>query len=323
MTTVFCRGYANVENEIKMSEDHLLHGGSTGKTFVSAITMQMLSENAFRLDDKIAVYLSDYEWFDRLPNASDITLRDLLQHTSGIERYEFKESFTNELLKDPNRYWELEDLVQYVLDDPPLFAAGDEFSYADTNYILLAMIIEKVSNEAYNSILQERILSKLTEHSFTPTDTRKIEGMAQGYIGADDPLGFDSLFLNKDGYAIHNMQFEQTGGGLAFKTKDYSRWLKNLYEGNAFDLDRWKEQYFDGVEAKGVGGEYGLGVQIMKIPDGGVFYGHSGFFPGYFTLGMYCPETKRAIALQLNSSQMQHIRPFYAGFIQMMRMIAK
>jgi D-alanyl-D-alanine carboxypeptidase len=99
-----------------------------------------------------------------------------------------------------------------------------------------------------------------------------------------------------------NPQFEWCGGGIASTTEDLARWAKLLYEGRAFDRSLLPEM-LNGVPARlGPEAKYGLGVIIRPAGALGISYGHSGFFPGYVTEMMYFPESKIAIAVQVNTS---------------------
>lgn len=110
-----------------------------------------------------------------------------------------------------------------------------------------------------------------------------------------------------NGKFIINPQFEWTGGGWASTGEDLARWAKMMYEGKAFD-DSLLPQMLDGVAAPMLGREtkYGLGVIIRKT-SAGTTYGHSGFFPGYMTDMMYFPDSKIAVAVQVNTSVPQNL----------------
>ncbi|MDX1930497.1 MAG: serine hydrolase, partial [Pirellulaceae bacterium] len=105
-----------------------------------------------------------------------------------------------------------------------------------------------------------------------------------------------------EGKMIINPQFEWTGGGYASTAADLARWAKAFYEGKAFDA-ALLPQVLDGVEAPmlGRGAKYGLGTMIRNTA-GKVTYGHGGFFPGYMTEMIYHPESRIAVAVQVNSS---------------------
>lgn len=318
----FASGWADKENQVRMTTEHKLHGGSTGKIVVSAVMMQLVYEKKITLDDKVSKYLGDYEWFDRLANAQSITIRNLLNHSSGIIRYEFKEAFLTELKTDPNKVWQPEELLSYVLDDEPPFEAGKGFTYADTNYILLGMIIEKITGSSFYSEADKRVLKPLKLTSFSPTSSNDISYMAQGYYteGSEYALGFKAPFL-VDGKAQNNMQFEWTGGGYFYKNSDFARLLKRIYEGQVFDMENLKDDFFDFIDAQEIQGSYALGVIRYEFPGIGTFIGHSGFFPGYNTAGFYNPATKQVFTMQINSTDLPQLQKFFSDYLSMVRLI--
>ncbi|GAB4252439.1 MAG: serine hydrolase domain-containing protein [Ekhidna sp.] len=320
----FASGYADKENNVRMTPQHKLHGGSTGKTIVPGVLMQLIAEGKVALDDKVSKYLGANDWFDQLANSQDITVRHLMQHSSGIVRYEFKEEFLNDLKKNPNKKWKPEELLAYVLGDAPPFEAGEGFTYSDTNYILLGMIIEKVTGNTFYDEARNRIIEPLGIASFSETNKKAISNMAQGYYeeGSEYALGFKSPFL-VDGKAQNNMQFEWTGGGYAYENADYARLLKALYEGEVFDMELLRDDFFGYIAAEEIGGQYGLGVIQYQFPNLGEFIGHSGFFPGYNTAGFYHPETGQAFTMQINSTQGNHLRTFFRDYLTIVGMILR
>jgi D-alanyl-D-alanine carboxypeptidase len=306
-------GLSDTAGKKNMSPNDLLLQGSVGKTYVAAVTLQLVHEKKIGLDDKIEKYLGKEAWFARLPNGPDITTRMLMTHTSGLVRYEFKEQFTADLSKNPDKVWKPEELVAYILDSPPPFAAGKGWQYSDTNYIVLGMIIERVTKSTYYRELKRRLLEPLGLRHTVPSDGRAIPGLAQGYAGANNPFGGTDAMIVNGKFAI-NPQFEWCGGGIASTSEDLARWAKLLYEGRAFDRSLLPEM-LNGVPARlGPETKYGLGV-IIRPTARGVSYGHSGFFPGYVTEMMYFPESKIAIAVQVNTSAPRVTGKPLTGFI--------
>ena len=293
-------GFADTAKKEAMTTRHLLLQGSVGKTYASAVAMQLIHEGRFSLDDRIAKYLGDEPWFSRLPNAQSITIRQLMNHTSGLVRYEFNERFTADLTAAPDRVWKPQELVSYILDTAPPFAAGQGWDYSDTNYIVLGMIMEKVTGKAYYDLARERVIGPARLTATVPSNARAIAGLANGYAGANNPFGGSDAML-VDGRMVINPQFEWTGGGIASTAADLARWGKRLYEGGAFDASMLRP-LLDGVPARlGPNSKYGLGVIIRETPLG-TLYGHSGFFPGYQAEMLYLPAQKAAVAFQVNSS---------------------
>jgi D-alanyl-D-alanine carboxypeptidase len=87
-------GFSDKTKKIRMTPADLMLQGSVGKTYVAAVALQLVHEGKINLDDKIEKHLGNEPWFSRLPNGRDITVRMLMNHTSGLVRYEFKEQFT-------------------------------------------------------------------------------------------------------------------------------------------------------------------------------------------------------------------------------------
>lgn len=294
-------GFSDLETKRPMKADDLMMAGSVGKTYAAAVAMQLVKEGKVNLDDKIERYLGKEAWFSRLPNSKDITVRQLMNHTSGLVRYEFKETFAKDLAANPYNVWKPEELIAYLFDEKAAFDAGKGWDYSDTNYIVLGMIIEKVTGEKFYDLAKKRIIKRHNLKRTIPQDRREIKGLVQGYAGDKNPFGKFDLTIKDGKYAV-NPQFEWTGGGWVTTAEDLARWAKTIYEGRAF-LPELLPQVLDGVPAPLLGKEtkYGLGV-IIRPTSAGISFGHSGFFPGYRADMMYFPDTKISVAVQMNSS---------------------
>lgn len=298
-------GFSDLEKKTMMKPTDIMAAGSVGKTYAVAVALQLVKEGKINLDEKVGKYLGKEAWFARLPNAKDITVRQLMNHTSGLVRYEFKDQFTKDLTANPDKVWRPEELVAYLLDEKAPFEAGKGWDYSDTNYIVLGMIIEKVTGKKFYDEAAKRVLKPLKFERTFPQDRRELKGLIQGYAGANNPFGGTDEMI-KDGKFAINPQFEWTGGGYVSNAEDLARWAKMMYEGKAFDAALLTEM-LAGVPAKlGRDTKYGLGV-IIRPTAAGLTYGHSGFFPGYMTDMMYFPEHKISVAVQVNSSVPQNL----------------
>lgn len=296
-------GYSDKAKNTRMDPEDRMLAGSTGKTFASATALQLVKEGKINLDDKVEKYLGHYAWWARMPNAKDITVRQLMNHSSGLVRYEFKDQFTKDLTANPTKTWKPEELLAYLLDEKAPFEAGKGWDYSDTNYIVLGMIIEKVTGKKFYDEAKRRFVKPLKLEDTIPQDGLKLKKVIQGYAGANNPFGGKDEMIAADGKFTINPQFEWTGGGWATTSEDLATWAKAMYEGRAFDASLLP-QALDGVAAPMLGREtkYGLGVIIRKTAGGVTTYGHSGFFPGYMTDMMYFPEQRTAVAVQVNTS---------------------
>jgi D-alanyl-D-alanine carboxypeptidase len=299
-------GYSDRDSKTPMKPDDRMLAGSVGKTFAAATALQLVKQGRISLDDKIEKYFDKEPWFDRLPNARDITVRQLMNHTSGLVRYEFKETFTKDLTANPMKVWTPEERLAYLFGEKAKFQAGKGWDYSDTNYIVLGMIIEKVTGKKFFDEANRRVLKPLKLKDTIPQEGPVMKRVVQGYAGPNNPFGGKDAMI-ENGKFVVNPQLEWTGGGYASTSEDLARWAKMMYEGKAFDASLLP-QVLDGVAAPMLGGEtkYGLGVIIRKTP-AGTSYGHSGFFPGYLTDMMYFPEQKIAVAAQVNTSVPQDL----------------
>jgi D-alanyl-D-alanine carboxypeptidase len=293
-------GWADTATREPMTTSHRLLQGSVGKTYAAALAMQLVHEERLHLDRPVSAYLGDLPWFARLPNARDLTVKMLMNHTSGLTRYEFREQFTRDLTANPTRVWRPEELLSYILDTPPAFPAGEGWEYSDTNYIVLGMILERLTQQRYYDVVLQRVIAPVNLTQTVPSDRRAIDSLSQGYAGSNNPFGGSDAML-VDGQMVINPQFEWTGGGIASTAHDLALWGKALYEGRAFP-EAMLPYMLTGVPARlGQNSRYGLGVIIRETPLG-TLYGHSGFFPGYQAELLYSPASKVALALQINTS---------------------
>jgi D-alanyl-D-alanine carboxypeptidase len=298
-------GFSDRDAKTPMRAGDRMPAGSTGKTFAAALAMQLVKDGKISLDDKVEKYLGKEPWFTRLPNAKDITVRQLMNHTSGLVRYEFKKEFTDYLTANPYKVWTPEDRLAYLFDEKAPFEAGKGWDYSDTNYIVLGMIIERVTGKNFYDEAQRRFVNKFKLRGTIPQDGPELKGVVQGYAGASNPFGGKDKMI-ENGKFIVNPQLEWTGGGWASTGEDLARWAKVMYEGRAFDASMLPVM-LDGVPAKlGRDVKYGLGV-IIRPTQAGTSYGHSGFFPGYMTDMMYFPDKKIAVAVQVNTSVPQDL----------------
>ncbi len=302
-------GLADSEANEPMPINARMPAGSVGKTFVAATALALVKEGKLALDEKVSTWLGDEPWFDGLPNAPDITLRMLLTHSSGLPDH-IKDPRLGERLQelrvadengeeDPDWYLKPRQAVGMLVGKPALFPAGTSFSYTDTGYILVGLIIEKVAGSGYYDEVGRRFLGPLRLDLTVPSDRRAIPGLVPGYTGPDNPLALTPK-STVDGVLTFNPATEYTGGGMASNPGDLARWAKELYEERAM-AGPYLEDLLSSVEWVGAAGtRYGLGVIIRESPLG-THYGHSGWYPGYVSRVLYFPEERVAVAVQVNT----------------------
>lgn len=295
-------GYADPATKRQLKSTDLFLVGSTGKTYVTGIVHLLEAEGWLDFDNTAASYFEedqDDAWLDALPNGREVTLRQLLRHQSGIPRYVFGEEFTSTLTSQPDRVWTPKELLAFASREA-LFAPGEKWAYSDTNYILLGMVVEKVTGKRFYDLVRTRLLEPNGLEQTIPTDQRLIARMAQGHVVMGRSMGVGEWAL-QGGQFSYNVQFEWCGGGWATTPSDLARWVGLLYGGEAFD-EEYLGSLLDTVPAGrlGRGIEYGLGVMLRTTAAGELRY-HDGFMPGYTTSAGIFPASKIAVAIQLAS----------------------
>ncbi len=308
-------GFADLEEQIPMTPDTRMPAGSVGKTFVAATAIALWQEGKLGLDDKMSRWLGEHEWFERVPNAEDLTVRHLLRHRGGLPDHVYFPEFHQAILgvRDPDFYLRPAQLMAFVFDKEPLFPAGEDFSYADTGYILLGMVIEKAGGKPYYQQLRERFLDPLGFERTLPADRRQLPEVAAGYLDRD-PLGLPFTKTMRQGSLMIHPLNEWTGGGLVSTSLELARWAKALYEGKALP-----KPYLDELLACPGKGDscYGLGVFVEQGPEGPA-YGHPGWFPGYITRMTYLDDHDMAVALQVNVDHQQQTRAYLARIVDLL-----
>ena len=298
-------GLADVERKISMTPSSRMLAASIGKSFVAATILQLAKQERLKLDDPLSLWLGERPWFSRLPNHSTITLYHMLTHISGLPDHVHSPAFLEfykRTWQNSNHAFEPESLVEFILDQSPLFNAGKGWRYSDTGYILLGLVIEKVTKKRYYQELEERFLRPLQLHATTPSDRPNLAQLAAGYTKEDNPFGLPCKSLCNSGVMAWNPAMEWTGGGLVSTSSDLARWAKLLFEGLAM-----KEVYLTDlltpvpISNDQPGLYYGTGVVIKENDALGRIYGHYGIIPGYTSSIRYFPKEKVACAFQINT----------------------
>lgn len=315
-------GIADSLQNKKMTPEHRMLAGSNGKTLFVAAILALAEEGLFQLDDPVEKYLADEEWFEQLPNAHSITMRMLMNHTSGLEEYYTLGDFMGILKADPDRSWKPEENFSYVLGRKPLFKAGSGWGYADTNYLLLGYTVEKISGRNLYDVVQEKVIGPYNLANTEPSVKRDLKNLAVGYSASFSPFPYHGAML-EDGKLVFNPQFEWAGGGFVSNIEDLAKWAKAFYFFEELS-EETREAVRDGVPAKtGDGHLYGLGVQIRPTSEYGYTYGHSGWYPGYLTDALYISELDLALSIQFNTDDVKKLQESpYSYLLKFAKMIA-
>ena len=175
-------GKADLASDIDLKPCHITRVGSTVKTFTAATILLLQEEGKLNLDDKITEYLST-DYLRGLANAETVTIRQLLQHSSGIYNYIVDSHFQTASLNDLIKVWRPEELLFYARNKPANFQPNDDVQYSNTGYILLGEIIEAIEKKPFYKVFEEKLFEPLNL-SFTrfAAEDPVPEGIIQGYI---------------------------------------------------------------------------------------------------------------------------------------------
>ena len=188
-------GYADPENKMTMHVDDQFFGASTTKMMIATIVMMLEEEGKIHLDDPITKYLEDslvsgLHILDGVSYESKITIRHLLSHRSGLSSH-WSEEFINLMIQEPMRFWHPHDVIQYVKENrPSQFIPGEGWSYSDLGYILLGLIIEKVTGmdlvDASRQLLFDSLNLNHTYWQFREKERPSIPGRGPSHCFRED-----------------------------------------------------------------------------------------------------------------------------------------
>ena len=297
-------GYSDKEKHIQMKPDDKMLSGSTGKTFCAAVILQLIDEKKLNVDDLLSKYFGEEEWFAKIPNANEVTIRMLLNHTSGIPRYVFDDSIWETMQNDPDKTWTGVERLSFVFNAEPVHPAGNGWGYSDTNYIILGMLIEQLTGNEYYTELTKRILEPMNLVNTLPANKRELQGLITGYSVYSKDLFVPEKVLLGNGKFVFNPQMEFTGGGIACTASDLAKWAKIYYSGKVFSAELLKMMRNPGKQKTSLGENIGYGFAAFVWNENNqISYGHTGFFPGYVTILEYIPELDIRSGMQWNTDK--------------------
>jgi D-alanyl-D-alanine carboxypeptidase len=259
---------------------------SITKTFVATVVLQLVAEGKLRLDDPIERWLPGL-----VPDGGGITIRELLQHTSGLFDYFADAAFVRAVIDHPGRIWPPRRLVAIATAHRPLSSPGTSWSYSNTNYVLLGLIVEAVTGTTLGQQLQERLFQPfgLTSTSF-PAATRIDGSHAHGYVGFATLPRLRSLL---DTSPV-SPSLAWAAGGIVSTGDDVTSFYGALLGGRMLP-----PSFLAAMETSAPGVHYGLGLLEADTPCGKA-YGHEGDLLGYRSFAFARPQGTRVAVVMVN-----------------------
>jgi D-alanyl-D-alanine carboxypeptidase len=153
-------GFSNIKNQTPMRPDDKFNIASVSKTFTAATVLTLVDAGKLSLEDRLDKWLPD-SIINNIPNAKEITIRQLLNHTSGIPDYQDNPSVQNDRVAFETREWTIEELIALVKDLPAKNSPGQGFYYSATNYNLAALVVESATQSSFKEQMRSRIIKPL------------------------------------------------------------------------------------------------------------------------------------------------------------------
>ncbi|AJG60408.1 TPA: serine hydrolase domain-containing protein [Bacillus cereus] len=281
----YASGEGNIERNHKVDADSAFRIGSTTKTFVATVVLQLAGEKKLSLDDTVEKWLPGLikgNGYD----GSKITIRQLLNHTSGIADY-LTPDLKEKLIENPSENYTAEQLISRALQLEPVKG----WSYSNTNMVIVGLIIQKVTGESYAEQIQKRIINPLSlKETVLPGSSMDIpKKNARGYLNTGDKLVDITLF---------NPSFANASGEMISTGEDMTTFFRALLGGKLLTPEMQKEMVTHTVDTPL--GKYGLGIHATKLPDGTEVWGHGGGIPGFTNFAGGTKDGQHVISININ-----------------------
>lgn len=293
-------GMADIPNNVPLQNCHKMMIGSISKVFTSTLIFQLQEEDLLSIEDPLNQWI-DRSITDQIENANVVSLRQLLNHTSGLYDYNNWE-FTLDATNNPNMILSLEEKLKYAYGKPATHAPGRDYEYSNTNFVLLGMVIEAASGLELGEALQTYIFDPLnvTSATYGSVETPLPTGVVRPY------------FSFKSGKYIDIRHVEvsdaNTGdGGIAINMQDLRVFIEALFDGQLLGDETFRQMTTtlyekpEGEEdfEEWDGESTGLGIDLFRT-EYGEAYGHTGGIFGFHAYLFHFPEQDATLAIAYN-----------------------
>lgn len=286
---LIARGLGEIAPNSPMRAGQAFRIASNTKTFTAHVALQLMDEG--RLDPGGTIE----RWFPDLPHADRITVRQLLNMTSGVHEYSDDPAFFGPYSEHPERAWSPEELYAIIRGGEPRFLPGERWQYTDSNYFLLGRILQNVTGRDPAVEIRERILKPLRlDRTSFPSGTALPADSAMGYLPAAGGL-VPAPILHPSG--------PWTGGAMISTPEDLHRWTLARSKGELLGAIGRRESF----AWVGAGPTLSYGAGLMKVKS---FLGHTGLIRGYESIMVSSPTRRTTFVAYTNlGKEDQHGQP--------------
>lgn len=280
-------------------DDHM-RMASTAKAFSGAVALSLVRQRALSLDDTIGRRLPT------LPRAwSRVTLRQLLQHTSGLPDYSEDPEFLSLLLADPRREFDPRRLLDFVRDEPLRFRPGTRYQYSNSDNIAVALMAEASTGRRYERLLRELVYRPLRLHDTSlPRGYEMPEPYLHGYDMSTEPP--------EDVSEVLSASSVWASGGIVSTPRDANRFIRGYASGVLTTPAALREQrrWVAGSSEPAGPGRNDAGLAVFRYSTRcGVVLGHTGNFPGYTQLMAATPDGSRSLVFSVTTQINRTLTP--------------
>lgn len=265
---------------VPISSDMEFGIGSNTKLFTGVMLLKLAESNILNLDDSLHEFLPSYANID-----SNITIRQLLHHTTGLDDVTSVPGYPDSILSDPNRIYTPAELMTWA--GPPLFAPGTGWDYCNTNYLLAGMIAESATGQSYGRLLRDSILTPLhLDSTFLDVYDSVLYSVAHPWQGGVDNNSIPRRSLNSAAWAA---------GGMYSTSGEMAQWYNAIMNGQFLSTGSFNEMTtFLGS------GNYGVGISEATV-NGRTVWQHGGtIWGGYNSSMMYDTGTGIVVCVLIN-----------------------
>lgn len=291
-------GLADLGRATPIETCHRTRIASVTKTFVAVTVLQLAEEGLLDLDASLTSYLPEVG--RDIPHAEEISVRQLLDHTSGVRNF-LDVNMVLALVNEPSRTWTLRQCFEHAAGKAEAFPPGEDWRYSNTNYLLLGWIIEAVAGAPHETVMAERLFEPLglSDTSYVP-DAFDFDGVVHGYF---DLMGDGALLDSTRDYA--NLCVGPDGGVVSS-----ARDVRTFYEHLFSEQDLLQTETLAQMTPRVATGyddfpRYGLGVESWVSDAGVEAIGHGGHEFGYRTFAYYFPTHDATFVFWVNASSLQ------------------
>ena len=276
-----------------VTPDDQFRVASITKTFVAVVIVQLVAEGRLGLDDPLARYLPQF------PRADRITLRHLLNHTSGVPDYGQVEGFARQRFTERDRTWSVTEVLNLAAQREPEFDPGASYAYSNTDYVLLGEVIRVATDSTWPVQVRRRILDPLNLTRTYVAGAEPGPRVVPGYFDADNDGAQENVETTATWPALDST--EGAAGAVVSTADDLVTFADALFHGRLLDaamLAAMTEENSHHPRNSG----YGLGLEIERRDYRTTTWGHGGFLPGFRSALRYLPESDVIVVALVNDS---------------------